>query len=190
MTHESQDLSLPGLQGKKPSLSIGSVITRTEGSLVLTLRVDDPEMVSELQKHSDGPERESFAVSALRIGVLALRQVQGQVDAEAIRNEGNHLLTQLQHELQSHVAAIDGKLSSTLKQYFDPGSGQFTERVERLIKKDGDLERVLRSQIGDVESSELARTLAKRIGTDSPLMRLLNPEDAESIIASIELSVR
>jgi len=49
-----------------------------------------------------------------------------------------------------------------------PKSGYFTERVERLVKKDGDLEKVLREQIGDAEQSELARALARRIGDNSP----------------------
>jgi hypothetical protein len=156
----------------------------------LTLVVDDPELVVELTNYAEGSMRNSFAVSALRIGVLALRQARGNVDADTLRREGDHLLSELKQELQSRVTEIDTRVASTLKRYFDPESGHFTERVERLVKKDGDLERVLRDQIGDAESSELARALARRIGESSPLMRRLNPEDAESIIKSIESSVK
>jgi hypothetical protein len=184
------DVVIPDTDGKKPPLSIKTVVATTENTLVLTLLIDDPQIVVELKKYTDANARNSFAVSALRIGVLALRQAQGQVDAETLRNEGHHLLSELKQELQSRVAEIDTKVASTLKQYFDPESGYFTERVERLVKKDGDLERVLRSQIGDLENSELAMALARRIGENSPLMRRLDPDDAESVIKSIEMSVR
>jgi hypothetical protein len=92
----------------------------------------------------------------------------------------------LSHELQLPVADIDRNMVSALKQYFDPKSGHFTERGARLVRKDGDLERVLRQQIGGGESSELAGALAKRTGEASPLMRRLDPQDAESISRSIE----
>lgn len=38
---------------------------------------------------------------------------------------------------------IHSNLTSALKDYFDPKSGRFQERVERLIKQDGELEQVL-----------------------------------------------
>jgi uncharacterized coiled-coil protein SlyX len=161
-----------------------------EDALVLNLVIDDPEVVTDLKSRDEGRPRNSFAVSALRIGILALRQAQGSVDAEALKHEGQHLISSLSHELQLRVADIDRNMASVLKQYFDPKSGYFTERVERLVKKDGDLERVLRQQIGDGESSELARALARRIGASSPLMRRLDPQDAESISRAIEKSVK
>ena len=177
-------------RSKKSSLSIDAVVASTENAISLDLLIDDPEVVRELKKYPDGSARVAFAIAALRIGILALRQAQGQVDAETLRNEGNNLLSELKQELQSRVSEIDSRVASTLKHYFDPESGYFSERVERLVKKDGDLERVLRDQIGDGENSELARALAKRIGATSPLMRRLDPRDAESITKSIEASVK
>jgi hypothetical protein len=158
--------------------------------VVLNLVIDDPEVSTELRRRAEGHARNTFAVSALRIGILALRQAQGNVDAEVVRNEGQRLIAELSRELALGVQQIDSKIAGSLKLYFDPQSGHFTERVERLVRKDGDLETVLRQQIGDGESSELARTLARRIGESSPLMRRLDPQDAESISRSIEKSVK
>ena len=45
-----------------------------------------------------------------------------------------------------------GKVSTLLAGYFNPTDGRFTERLERLVAKDGDLERVLRAQIGTASS--------------------------------------
>jgi len=187
---DSPDLVSSNSTGAKSPLSINAVVASTENAIALELLIEDREVVAELKKYSDGSARIAFALSALRIGILALRQAQGQLDAETLRSEGDHLLSEMKQELQSRVSEIDTRVASTLKQYFDPQSGYFTERVERLVKKDGDLERVLRDQIGDAENSELARTLAKRIGETSPLMRRLDPEDAESITKSIEASVK
>ena len=187
---DSPDLVSSNSRGVKSPLSINAVVASTENAIALELLIEDREVVAELKKYSDGSARIAFALSALRIGILALRQAQGQLDAETLRSEGDHLLSEMKQELQSRVSEIDTRVASTLKQYFDPQSGYFTERVERLVKKDGDLERVLRDQIGDAENSELARALAKRIGETSPLMRRLDPEDAESITKSIEASVK
>jgi hypothetical protein len=175
--------------GKKPPTTAPAIITG-EDSVVLNLVIDDPEVSTELRRRAEGHARNTFAVSALRIGILALRQAQGNVDAEVVRNEGQRLIAELSRELALGVQQIDSKIAGSLKLYFDPQSGHFTERVERLVRKDGDLETVLRQQIGDGESSELARALARRIGETSPLMRRLDPQDAESISRSIEKSVK
>lgn len=190
MSTDAIILGTHSTDGKKPPLAVTNVAVKTDSSVVLNLHIDDPELVLELMKYDEGRPRNSFAESAMRIGILALRQAQGQVDATTLRNEGDHLLSEFKHELESRIAEIDTKLAFTLRQYFDPQSGHFTERVERLVKKDGDLERILRNQIGDAERSELARALAKRIGDNSPLMRRLNPHDAECITKSIEVSVK
>jgi hypothetical protein len=175
--------------GKRLPLKVATGLS-TDDSLVLTLVLDDPELILDLRTRDEGASRTAFAMTALKIGVLSLRQTQRSVDAEALKNEGQHIISDLNRELQFRIAEIDGKIASNLKQYFDPQSGKFTERVERLIRKDGDLERVLRQQIGDAENSELARTLANRVGANSPLMRRLDPDDAESITQAIEESVR
>src|ERR1019366_8158197 len=79
-------------------------------------------------------------------------------------------------------------LTTALKDYFDPESGRFQERVERLIKQDGDLEQVLRRQVGS-DGSELAKTLAAHIGENSPLMKLLNPEESNGLVSSIRSTI-
>lgn len=50
--------------------------------LRLVLCISDPEVGHELAQHEEGPEREAFARQALRIGILALRQASGALDAQ------------------------------------------------------------------------------------------------------------
>ena len=55
--------------------------SETPTSMFLQLEVDDPETVVALSQHPEGLARDAFALKALRIGVLALGQARGQIDA-------------------------------------------------------------------------------------------------------------
>lgn len=154
----------------------------------LTLVVSDRETVAELVQRSDGRERDEYALAALRIGVLSLKHARGQIDADAVRREGEKLLTDLKSALDGSRNEIHTNLTTSLKEYFDPTSGRFQERVERLIKQDGDLEKVLQRQVGS-KGSILADTLAEHIGENSPLMKLLNPEEANGLVSSVRSTI-
>jgi hypothetical protein len=168
---------------RKPAAS-----TESYQSIPLTLIVSDNDSVVELLQKAEGREREEYALSALRIGLLALKHARGQIDADAVKREGDKLLVELKNALEHSRSEIHTNLTTTLKDYFDPTSGRFQERVERLIKQDGDLEQVLRRQVGN-NGSELATTLAAHIGENSPLMRLLNPEESDGLVSSIRSTI-
>jgi hypothetical protein len=153
-------------------------------SLVLELTIDDPETVAELCRHTEGEERDQFAVRALRIGVLALRQARGQIDGEVVRRESERLLATMQSQLGEHSNSVQDRLSGLLRDYFDPSNGRFQERVDRLVRKDGDLEQLLRRQIGS-QDSELCRTLTSHFGNDSPLMKVLSPDQSQGLMAAM-----
>jgi hypothetical protein len=157
-------------------------------SVPLSLVITDHDCVTELLQKPDGRERDEYALTALRIGLLALRHARGQIDADAVKREGEKILSDLKHALGQSQAAINNDLTSALREYFDPTTGRFQERVERLVKRDGDLEQVLRRQVGN-NGSELAATLASHIGENSPLMRLLNPEEADGLVAAMRSSI-
>jgi hypothetical protein len=152
--------------------------------LLLELTVDDPDTIAELCQHTGGDDRERYALSALRIGVLALRQARGQVDGEQIRRQTDHMLHALEARLGEHAALVHNRLTASLKDYFDPESGRFQERVNRLIRKDGELEDLLRRQIG-TEDSELTKTLAAHFGDESPLLKLLTPDESRGLLKAL-----
>ena len=155
-----------------------------ETAITLELTVIDPELCAELRSYPEGEERQDFAINAMRIGALALRQAQGRIDAELVRAEGEQLMQNMAQKLSEHQDKTTQQISSTLKEYFDPNSGRFDQRVQRLISKDGELERLIMGQIGG-DGSELARTLTAHVGKDSPLMQILNPDANSGIINSL-----
>jgi hypothetical protein len=124
----------------------------------------------------------------LRIGVLALRQARGRIDVDLIRQETQRLLLSLQTQLDVHARQSHEQLAGALKDYFDPESGRFHERVERLVRQDGDLEQLLRRQIGGGDS-ELAKTLVSHVGEQSPLLRLLDPNQSKGLLAVLRETV-
>lgn len=161
---------------------------RQLAGLELTLHVTDPELCDELEGYPEGRARHDFAIGALRIGALALRHATARVDVESVRAEGDRLLEQLRQALDGHQKGIAQELAGRLTEYFDPQSGRFSERVERLIKQDGELEQLLRRQVG-LNGSELARTLATHVGQNSPLMALLDPERGDGFLGSLAASL-
>lgn len=154
----------------------------------LTLTIREPEVVLELNRFEDGTEQEQFALSALRVGVLALRQASGVVDANAVRAEGERLVGSVRELLSANTTAFLANVSSTLKIYFDPADGHLPQRLDRLIKKDGELQSLLANHL-DGDECVVARTLSKHIGDDSPLLRLLSPEESEGVVASLGKAV-
>jgi hypothetical protein len=157
-------------------------------TLLLALNVTDRDTIAELYHRPEGELRDEYALQALRIGVLALRQARGQVDGEVIQRESQRMLANLEHQLQSHAAQMQQQLAGSLKEYFDPQSGRFHERVERLIKQDGELEQVLRRQIGGTDS-ELCKTLLNHVGSGSPLLKLLTPDESQGLLGALRAMV-
>src|SRR5262245_26217883 len=95
--------------------------------LPIELTVEDQDTIAELCQHAEGEDRERFSLSALRIGVLALRQARGQVDGEQIRRQTDYLLQSLEGQLGQHAELVQTRLTASLKDYFDPESGRFQE---------------------------------------------------------------
>lgn len=150
----------------------------------LALTVRDPETVVELWRRPEGEPRDDFALSALRLGVLALRQAAGAVDTVTVRQEGERLISAVRDLLTERSNQMMERLALSLKQYFDPTDGQLPQRLDRLVKRDGELEVLLTRHIGD-NGSTLARTLAQHVGESSPLIKLLSPEQSDGLIAAL-----
>src|SRR4051812_41768441 len=111
-------------------------------ALELRLTVVDRDTIEELLSYPCGAGRELTALNALRIGVLALKQARGRIDADLIQRETQRMLSGLESQLSTHALQIQEKLSTSLKEYFDPQSGRFPERVQQLVKQDGELEQL------------------------------------------------
>lgn len=156
--------------------------------LHLDLWLRDPDLVQPLLEYSEGRERDEFIRRALRIGILALRQAQARIDTDSVRREGEHFINQLGNQLNTFQERMGNQLTTTLKDYLDPRDGRFMERVERLVRDGGDLESVMRSQT-EVARATLQNSLETYLGVDSPIARLLTPNESNALLAALHETV-
>lgn len=161
-----------------------------EGTEVVKLRLEvtDPELIVELLARAEGEERREFALLALRIGILTLKQATGRLDADTIKHEADRLLSELSNALTNHQNSVAKDVEGSLEKYFDPKDGRFSERIDRLISKNGELELFMNRQVGS-EDSQLAKTLSIHLGENSPIMKLLSPKESEGFLKAMTQSV-
>ncbi len=171
----------------EPSIPPISTAVEVPEAIHIDLFVTDSDSIRELTIRQAGRERDEYSLSALRIGLLSLKHARGQVDADAVKREGDRLLLDLGNSFESYRTQLHDNVTSVLKDYFDPTNGRFQERLERLIRKDGDLEQLLRRQIG-VDGSELAKTLSAHVGEHSPIMNMLDPEESGGLVQAVRSS--
>jgi hypothetical protein len=157
--------------------------------LILELMISDPEIIGELGKYSDPLERDAYAVTALRIGVAALKHANGALDGRTIRQEGERLLNSIEQLLTTQSSHLMVTVSENLRRYFDPATGELPQRLERLLRKDGDLEGLLSKHLqGD--TCTLSETMAKHIGENSPLFKMLSPEQSGGLLSQVQGVIR
>ncbi len=113
----------------------------------LDLLVTDREVVGELARRPDPHERDDYARSALKVGVLAIRQASGAVDTRAIHDEGERLIQSMRQALKEHTDFVSEDVSTTLRKYFDPTGGELSQRIDRLVRRGGELEALLTQHV-------------------------------------------
>jgi hypothetical protein len=175
-------------RGPVQQLELTRMRSVSQVPVVLTLEVTDPEVLAELRRRAEGDERERFAMAALRVGVLALRTASGEVDAVAMREAGGQLIAEVRELLSERAAEMSGRLTSTLTQFLDPQSGVLPQRLQALVREDGELERMLRAHVGG-DDSVLARSLTAHLGEGSAIFKLLSPTDASGLRMQLAKSV-
>jgi hypothetical protein len=174
-----EQLGLPTVEAEEPG--------RAE-SLVLRLVVRDREVIDALARVRDPKERGRFALAALRLGVLALGQARGEIDASRLRHEGELLLERVDALLHKRAHTLTTDLATALREYLDPTHGHLPARIDRLVADGGELDRLLERRVAGEESA-LSRTLDGLVGPDSPLLRRLDPDDAEGVATHLRALV-
>lgn len=114
-------------------------------SLTLELEVTDPEVVDELRRHPEGRRRDDFARSALRLGILALRQAQGSLDADLVRRQGEALLARLEKAVEGALLEQRERLLSEFS--LDERSSVLHRLVREVDSANGHLHRDLKDDL-------------------------------------------
>jgi hypothetical protein len=157
---------------------------RTE-PIYVNLAISDPEVIVAAGEYTEGRPRTDFLLTALKIGVLSLRAARGVVDGDAVRKEGEHLMAQLTERLNGWRDRLEQGVTTSLSHYFDPHQGKFVERVERLVKSDGDLASVMKLQVQTAEQS-LSKVFEQFIGENSRLIKVLDPSGDNQLVGTLQ----
>jgi hypothetical protein len=169
-------------------MSTSSRVTQLElarpARVRLELDVTDPDVLEELRRQPDGETRQAYALNALRIGVLALRSASGQLDAAEVKEAGARLLADLKETLLQRGTELTKELTSALAAHLDPRSEALAGRLDALVRDGGELERVLAKHVAP-DGSALAAALARHLGAESPIFKLLSPTDASGLRAQV-----
>ena len=167
------------------SVQMDSVLTGdTLQPFYLHLSVVDPETVAALSEAKEGRDRQELAVTALKVGLLALKAARGTVDGATVRAEGDRLLSTMAERLDRNRELLDNVLGATLKNYFDPSCGAFTERLQRLLRNDGELATVVQSQVQAARGS-LEELFETHLGKESAIHALLSPNDGNAFMEAL-----
>jgi hypothetical protein len=159
----------------------------TLAPLVITLEISDPEVAADLRRF-EGDDRERRALAALRLGVLAMRSASGQIDVTSIREAGDALVSQMRELLSARASEMTERLASTLGQYLDPKSGVLPQRLESLVQKGGEIDRLMLAHVG-ADDSVVARSLAMHLGDGSPVFKMLSPDAASGLRAQLTKTI-
>jgi hypothetical protein len=152
------------------------------------LAISDPEVILAASEYPEGRARTDFIQTALKIGVLSLRAARGVVDGDAIRKEGDALLSQLNERLNGWRTNMEQNLTSSLSHYFDPKQGMFAERVERLVRDDGDLASVMKGQVVTAQIS-LTNLFQQFVGENSQLFQMMDPSGDNKLLQTMERTI-
>jgi hypothetical protein len=170
------------------SVGAGALSPGAHEPMYVHLAISDPEVILAAGEYPEGRPRTDFIQTALKIGVLSLRAARGVVDGDAIRREGDSLLAQLNERLEGWRQNMERNLTGSLSHYFDPRQGMFAERVERLVRDDGDLASVMKSQVQSAEQA-LAAVFQQFIGENSQLFRMLDPSGENKLLTTMQTTI-
>lgn len=151
---------------------------------IVTLGITDPEVLLALADHADGAEKTQFLLTALKVGVMALKAAKGTLDGDAVRREGDRLMAELGNRLNAWRSGFEERVTGSLARYFDPKDGLFMDRVDRLTRADGELSVVMRQQVADAHG-HLTRLFDGFIGDNSQIVRLLDPTGENQLVDAL-----
>lgn len=134
-------------------------------------------------------QRQGFATDAWTIGVRAIMNAHRNAEEARLADIGKSVLEDVERELQNYVVRQQDVLVQVLKRYFDPKDGQVAVRIENFVKDGGELARTMEKYLSP-EHGALARTLAKELGTNSPLLKKLSATDNDGIVHVIETRLK
>lgn len=164
-----------------------SVVTSSEvvAAEIRDRRTDSTHLFHELSDK----QREELALDAWSIGLRALSNAYSQAQEARLQDVGSALISDVDRQLQAHVAHQQETIAAVLARFFDPKDGQVMQRLEAFVDDQGVLARLLEKYLAP-NNSMLSQTLARQVGEASPLFKKLSPTESEGLVQVLETQLR
>jgi hypothetical protein len=165
--------------------SLLSVETNTSNGAI-DLRILDrrPDVLS-LFGPLDDAQRKGLAVDAWTVGLRAVMNANRQAEEARLGDIGRALRDDLERESKAFVERQERTLVQVLTRYFDPKDGQIVARLEGFVRDGGELARTMEKYLAP-DRGMLAQVLARDVGQNSPIFKLLNPTEADGLVQVLE----
>jgi hypothetical protein len=134
-------------------------------------------------------QRTGLVTDAWSIGLRALTNAYKQAEESRLTDIGKTLKEDVEKQLGAYIEKQQSTFVQVLARYFDPRDGQVVARLEGFLRDEGDLAKTMERFLAP-EHGELAQTLARELGENSPLLRRLSPTDSEGVLFLLEAKLR
>ena len=134
-------------------------------------------------------QRTGLVTDAWTTGLRALMNAYKQAEESRLQDIGKALKEDLDLQLAAYIDRQQSTFVQALARYFDPRDGQVVARLEGFLRDGGDLAKTM-DRFLSPECGQLAQTLARELGENSPLLKRLSPTDSEGIVFLLETKLR
>ncbi len=151
--------------------------------LELNLSITDPAIISYLFRvHAE--DRESKALDALRIGVLAIQSAGTAIDSSIVEEK----FRDLNGQFNGHLDELRKDLDLTMREHLDEKSGTLPRSLDKVFGDNGVLSAVLKSYMSP--DGKLTQLMKEQIGPGSEFAKQLDPRNKDSVISLLESKVQ
>lgn len=154
-------------------------------SLTLTLDIQEPVVLDYLAQFHDTSVQQAKALEALKVGVIAICSATPSLDTRVVQSK----FGKLEQKLQGQLGEFQRQIQEALKNYFCEQNGSVPRRFSEFFGDDGKMTRTLK-EFFDPEGGRLALLMQRQIGPESIFSKSLDPNNKQGILAMIEQKVQ
>lgn len=152
----------------------------------MEITITDPDVISWLSQFADD-EQHDRVISAIRVGVLAIRQAIGSIDRQAVHDEGQLLIQKIENQVMNTLSQMIGS-DSEFRRMLDPKhSDGVLQQLQAVVNKelDGYGTEVLAAFSLDDPQSPLSRLVTHIRDSQANIAKNFSLDDPNSGISRL-----
>ncbi|MCS7093438.1 MAG: hypothetical protein NZL96_03400 [Patescibacteria group bacterium] len=164
-----------------------------EGLNKLIITITDKEIIDLILNYNES-EREKIIIRALKIGLIALKNIETTTNVDYVEKEFQKFISQvdkefiqLKNEFENRLKETDELIQKKLTENFDPQSGLMSRVLEQYLGEGGRLSDLFDEENNSSATAKIKKILAEYFDSDaSKVVSLLNPNNPESPLSTFK----